>query len=147
MFEVVTDLNGVLRRVARASFYEDLQVTPLKGEEDRYRVEDTTANEQVDDWEWSYEGGIRGLDTVSECTRLMETYEHFSTSEHIRYFMPESVEALKNGKTVIFAYAVVTDRDAEWSEEKQEFYDADGYPADNVAGWILTANHYDTEEN
>ena len=110
MHEVITDLTGVLRRVARASFYEDLQITPI-GEPDRYRVEDTFANEQRDDWYWSYEKGIHDGDSVAEHTRLMEPYECFSNSEHIRANMSESVEALRKGKAVIFAYAIVTDLD------------------------------------
>lgn len=144
MFEVITDLNGALRRVARASFGEDLQITPI-GEEDRFRVEDTTANEQVDDWLWTYEKGIHDGDSVAEHTRLMEHYEHFDASEHIRYHLPESVEALKNGKTVVFAYAIVYDLDVFWDDKKQEHFDEDGQPADDIAGWILTANHYETD--
>ena len=143
MIEVITDLSGALRRVARASFYEDLQVTPLGG--DRYRVEDTTANEQRDDWHWSYEKGIHDGDSVAEHSRLMESYEYFDTSEHIRYHMDESIEALKNGKTVVFAYAIVNDLDVFWDDEKQEHFDEDGHPADDIAGWILTANHYETD--
>lgn len=144
MIEVITDLSGALRRVARASFYEDIQVTPI-GEDDRYRVEDTTANEQRDDWYWSYEKGIHDGDSVAEHSRLMEHYEHFNSSEHIRFNMSESVEALKKGKTVVFAYAIVTDLDVTWSNEDQVHYDSDGHPADDIAGWILTANHYETD--
>lgn len=141
--ETITDLNGALRRVASASFYEDLQITPVAA--DRYRVEDTHANEQVEDWYWSYEKGIHDGDSVTEHSRLMEPYEHYVHSEHIRENMPESVEALRKGKTVIFAYAVVHDRDVEWSEEQQQHIDSDGAPADYIGGWILTANHYETE--
>lgn len=140
--ETITDLNGALRRVASASFYEDLQVTPLGG--DRYRVEDTYAQDQADDWGWSYEKGLHDVDSVSDHTRLMEDYESFSKSEQIRYNMPDSVEALKNGKTVVFAYAIVDDLDVMWSNSKQQHLDQDGQPAEEIAGWILTANHYET---
>lgn len=140
---IITDLTGALQLVARASFYEDLEVTPEGA--DRYRVEDTTANEQVDDWEWSYEKGIHDGDSVAEHSRLMELYESIDAPEHIRYHLPESVEALQNGRTVIFAYAVVYDQDVTWSEELQQHFDSDGAPADDIAGWILTANHYETE--
>lgn len=144
MIEVITDLNGALRRVASASFYEDIQVTPIGG--DRYRVEDTTANEQTEDWLWSYEKGLQDGDSVSDHTMLMDHCERYDIPEQIRYFLPDSVEALKNGKTVTFAYAVVYDSEVFWDDEKQEHLDADGYPADDIAGWILTANHYETEE-
>lgn len=143
MMEVITDLNGALRRVASASFYEDIQVTPIGG--DRYRVEDTHAQDQADDWGWTYSGGIHDGDSVSDHTMLMENYEHFNNSEQIRYYLPDSVEALKNGKTVIFAYAIVYDSEVFWDDEKQEHFDEDGHPADDIAGWILTANHYETD--
>ena len=131
-------LDEALQQVANASFYEDRQITPEAG---GYRVEDDYGM-NTDDWQWSYDQGLMDTDSVSETSRLMEHYEQFTDAGHIRYNMPESVKALENGQTVTFAYAVVRDADAIFDEETQEFYDTDGDPTDDIAGWILTADWF-----
>lgn len=137
-------LDEALQQVANASFYEDKQITPEtdgNGNIAGYRVEDDYGM-NTDDWLWTYDQGLMDTDSVSEASRLMDHYEHFSSPHHIRYNMPESVKALENGQTVTFAYAIVRDDDAIFDEETQEFYDADGDPTDDVAGWILTADWF-----
>lgn len=137
-------LDEALQQVANASFYEDKQITPEtdgNGNIAGYRVEDDYGM-NTDDWRWTYDQGLMDTDSVSETSRLMDHYEYFDSSQHIRYNMPESVKALENGQTVTFAYAVVYDDDAVFDEETQEFYDADGDPTDDVAGWILTADWF-----
>lgn len=138
-------LDEALQDVASRSFYEDCKVTPLlRAGSDRiegYIVEDDTSH-ATDDWQWTYDDGIRGRDSVSEMSRLHDSYETYTHAEHIRYNMGESVEALENGIPVTFAYAIVDDADVT-TDDLGNGTDKDGHPAESVAGWIMVAIIWD----
>ena len=122
-------LDEALQQVANASFYEDLVVIPVDG---GFVVEDGYSY-LAEGWEYT-EMGLDGPDHF-ETTRLMESYESFDTAQHIRYNMPESVEALENGQAVEFAYAVVMDLDIDWGDDELN----EMYEGDEVAGWLLVS--------
>lgn len=132
---VTRDLDEALATVASRSFYEDTMVTPLRdarGDVFAWYVEDGTNILSTDDVTWTYAGGIcDGPET--EKSRLMASYEIFTTAAHVRYHLTESVEHLEDGtSSVVFAYAVVdTDPD-------DPDFDPDDL-ADNTAGWTLLA--------
>ena len=140
-------LDDALTDVARRSFYEDCIVTPLLARDGRvfaWTVEDEGGAGLADDWTWTYGGGVEGQGSADEVSRLHDPYEHYATAEHIRYNMPESVEALESGThAVTFAYAIVYDGDVTWDDDSQVYLDEDGHEADDVAGWILAANHWE----
>ena len=135
-------LDEALQDVANRSFYEDCKVTPLVMADEPadvrgYVVEDDTSH-ATDEWSWSYDEGIHDRDSVSETSRLHESYENYGRAEHIRYNMTESVTALENGIPVTFAYAIVDNADVT-TDDQGNGTDKDGFPADSVAGWILVA--------
>lgn len=135
-------LDEALADIARRSFYEDARVVPIvnvdTGEPVGYLVEDTTTH-ATDDWEWTYEDGVRDRDSVSETSRLHDAYETYKYEEHVRYNMPDAVDALERGIAVDFAYAVVRDANAVYDDESGEYVDEDGEPTDEYAGWIAVA--------
>lgn len=125
----VATLDEALDIVAKASFYEDKCIEPVTG---GYEVSDTTTH-ATDEWYWSYDGGVKDRDSVSETSRLHESYESYSTSGHIRYNMNESVAVLEAGTHAVeFAYAIVNDEDII----------NEGEVSDPIVGWMLVANHY-----
>src|SRR5690554_5629793 len=94
-------LDEALQDVANRSFYEDCKVTPLVMADDHadirgYVVEDDISH-ATDEWRWSYDEGIHDRDSVSETSRLHSHFEYYTHADHVRYNMPESVEALENG--------------------------------------------------
>ena len=139
--KVYLTLTDALDDIAGRSFYEDATVSPLvKADDDGtiygYVVEDESGAYMSDEWEWTYAGGIADRDSVSETSRLHESYESYDAADHIRYNMPDAVEALEDGKVVTFAYAVVEDvdhREREWEAGNGDEYETE------YAGWILAA--------
>src|SRR5690625_3325771 len=121
---IYASLEHALEDIARRSFYEDATITPLTSV-GAYMVTDDANVVGTDDWYWSREDGLQDAVSVSEASRLHEAYETYNSATHIRYSLPASVEALEEGRAVTFAYAIVTDLDAD--------------DEDNIAGWILTS--------
>lgn len=141
-------LDEALQDVANRSFYEDCKVTPLVMADDHadirgYVVEDDISH-ATDEWRWSYDEGIHDRDSVSETSRLHDPCETYTHADHVRYNMPESVAALENGVPVTFAYAIVDDADVT-TDDQGNGTDKDGYPADPVAGWIMIAIIWESE--
>lgn len=131
-------LDEALAVVAKASFYEDKCITPEPGST-MFLVSDTTTH-ATEEWTWTYEKGLAHRESVGETSRMHEAFEHYDVGAHIGYNMPESV-ALLEARThkVEFAYAVV---DVDMSDPA---YDP-SENADNTAGWILVANHYELSD-
>lgn len=139
---VTRNLDDALATVASRSFYEDTRITPLSdatGDVLAWYVEDGSYILDTDEVTWTYEKGIcDGPET--EKSRLMETYEFFSTAEHVRYHLPNSVEHLEDGtSSVVFAYAIV-DLDPDDPD-----FDTDPDLADNTVGWALMALALDAD--
>lgn len=135
-------LTEAMQDIANRSFYEDANVVPCApitglstGTIVGYLVTDDTSH-ATDDWTWTYNTGVQDRDSVSETTRLFDPAETWTDARHIYNGLPETIEYLEDGKgSVTFAYAVVYDGDA----------DRDDDDADDIAGWIAVAIHYDAE--
>lgn len=132
-------LDAALAVVAARGFYEDTAVMPDPDNPGRFVAEATSAH--LDDgWTWTYEDGVRDQDSAGEVSRLFDPSETIVTAGHVRYNLPDTVVALERGARVDFAYALVYDADVTWDEDKQQHYDADGHPADDIAGWVMASN-------
>ena len=130
-------LNEALQAVAEASFYEDLLVTPLGDGE--YEVDRTHSDYGADSdrFEWTAENGFQHPTEV-ETAGFMESYELFDTYKNIEHYLPNSVEHLKEGYTVEYAYTVIHDGDVTY-DVYGNVYDPDGELTDDVVGWTLVA--------
>src|SRR5699024_4482077 len=142
---VYLTLDEALQDVANRSFYEDCTVTPCYAAGEgypfpivAYRVEDST-NHNSDDWSWSYDNGVEDTGSVSECSRLFDPYESFSSSANIRHYLPEAVEELEYGTAeVAFSYAIVRDLDHVCELPDQGCDSC-------VAGWIICADFFEVD--
>lgn len=130
-------LNEALQAVADSSFYEDLIVTPLGNGE--YAVDRISSEFGADSdrFEWSAEFGYQHPETV-ETAGFMESYELFDSHKNIEHYLPESIEHLKNGYPVEYAYTVVYDTGVTY-DVYGNIYDDDGELTDDIVGWTLTA--------
>ena len=128
-------LDDALQAVAERSFYEDATVTPSG--DGTYTVSDDYGTAYSgDDLGWTYSEGLDlewgNAGHAREWTRVFEPFEYWDDAGHVRYNLPEAVEALERGRAVTFAYAVVTDVDLVWSEEQQT-------GEDDIIGWCVLA--------
>ena len=120
-----------------------LTVIPESGE--RYETEPDYGTAYAGDFlGWTYAGGLDlewgNAGHAREWSRVFEPFEYWDNAGHVRYNLPEAVEALERGRTVTFAYAVVTNGDLVWWEEQQTYVDDDGYKYDdNITGWCVLA--------
>ena len=136
-------LDDVLQAVAERSFDEDVTVTPNGN--GTYDVSDDYGTAYAGDYlGWTYSGGLDlscgNAGHAREWSRVFEPFEYWDNAGHVRYNMPGAVEALERGKAVTFAYAVVTNSDLVWWEERQTYIDADGCTyTDNITGWCVLA--------
>ena len=130
-------LIEALQAVADSSFYEDLIVTPLGNGE--YAVDRTSSEYGADSdrFEWTPDFGFQSPETV-ETAGFMESYELFDSHKNIEHYLPESIEHLKDGYPVEYAYTVVYDGDVTY-DVYGNVYDPDGELTDDVVGWTLTA--------
>ena len=137
-------LTEALQAVADSSFYEDLIVTPLGNGE--YAVDRTSSEYGADSerFEWTAEGGYTHPAEV-ETAGFMETYELFDSHKNIEHYLPESIEHLKEGHPVEYAYTIIYDRDVTY-DVFGNVYNDDGELSDDVVGWTLTALAH-TERN
>ena len=145
--EEFATLDAALEHVASA---EDafnvggLTVVPLL--DGTYKVSDDYGTAYAGDYlGWTYADGLDlgwgHVGNAREWTRLFDSAKFWDRAEHVRYNMPGSVEALKSGHAVTFAYAIAENLDLVWDDESQEYVDADDGTAygDNVAGWAVLA--------
>ena len=136
-------LDEALQVVAERSFDEDVTVTPNGN--GTYTVSDDYGTAYAGDYiGWTYAGGLDlawgNAEHAREWTRVFEPCEFWDNAGHVRYNLPEAVEALQAGHTVTFAYAIVEDMDCKWDEGKGAHVDADGDTHDdNVTGWAVLA--------
>lgn len=150
---VLMSLDAALQRVAEASFYEDKLIRPAGF--GLYTVEDTNAH-MSDDWVWDHEHGLLDWDSVSETSGLMDPYERFDRSAHIRYHMPDAIEALQDGHDVEFAYAAVDHEYSTFEHDEDVCPGPEECTCDTIVGWILCAqwdndadptDHVEPEDN
>ena len=136
-------MDEALLVVAGRSFDEDVTISPLR--DGTYGVSDDFGTAYSGDYlGWTYAGGLDlecgNAGHAREWTRVFEPFEYWDNEGHVRYNLPEAVEALERGRTVTFAYAVVTDGDLVWWEEQQTYVDDDGCRYDdNIMGWCVLA--------
>ena len=126
--EVYDTLDKALEVVASRSFYEPTTIYPMTNVNTAsvfYAVElDGFININL---EVTYTDSI-GLefsddDDILDRSRAMETYEMFTTADHIRYHMGDAIEALEEDKAVEFSYHEIVDMD----------------DMDHLCGWVLVA--------
>ena len=131
------NLTEALQAVADSSFYEDLLITPLGNGE--YEVDRTSSEYGADSdrFEWTAEGGYQHPSEV-ETAGFMESYELFDHHKDIEHYLPGSIEHLKEGHPVEYAYTIIYDRDVTY-DVYGNMYDDDGNLTDDIVGWTLTA--------
>lgn len=134
-------LNDALANIARRSFYEDATVIPLRG--GRYRVTDADrcADGASDGVGWTYADGldVSTIGGIVDHSRLHDAAEIYDDARHVRRNLPATVEALKRGEPVTFAYVVAHDDDATHDDASGDYVDSDGESTDGIAGWLLVA--------
>lgn len=131
-------LDQALEMVARRSFYESCLVQ--KQPNGLYLVESHyTGVEESQNWE--YETGIdtSGITHLIDESRLMEAYESFTESNHIRYHEPVAVAMLKEGHGIGFTYIVADELCQGEGSDDENCNHPDGCQTDHTAGWALVA--------
>ena len=119
-------LDEALQIVAESSFYEDKLVYFAAGE---WHADGDTSCYSYEDVTWTHDGLDFGTDAPPlDHSGLMETYEIFTTSANIRCYLPDAVEALERGHSVIFTYQPVSVGILDEEEDD-----------DTIAGWVLIA--------
>ena len=119
-------LDEALQVVAGASFYEDKLVYFAAGE---WHADGDTSCYSYEDVTWTDDGLDFGTDTPPlDHSGLMEAYQTFSVSDQIRRYLPQAVEALERGHSVIFTYQPVSVGILDDDED-----------GDTIAGWVLIA--------
>ena len=119
-------LDEALQVVAESSFYEDNLVYFAAGE---WHADGDTSCYSYEDVTWTHDGLDFGTAKPPlDHSGLMEAYQTFSVSDQIRRYLPQAVEALERGHSVIFTYQPVSVDilDEEWDD-------------DTLAGWVLIA--------
>lgn len=127
MVTLYPSLDEALTDIAGRSFYESARVTKTA---DGYTVEDwhTGVEEYLS---WSYDNGLSVPAGALDYSRTHETYEHYEAAGHVRYNLPNAVEAIEEGTSVGFTYVV--------AEADCEDDDPENCDGDHVAGWALIA--------
>ena len=119
-------LDGALQVVADASFYEDKFVYFAAGE---WHADDDTPCYSYEDVTLTDDGLDFGTAKPPlDHSGLMMADQAFSVSAQIRRYLPQAVEALERGHSVIFTYQPV-----ECYDDTEECCD------DTIAGWVLIA--------
>ena len=119
-------LDEALQIVAESSFYEDTHVSFAAGE---WNAGGDTSCYGYEDVTWTDDGLDFGTAKPPlDHSGLMMAYEAFSVSAQIRRYLPQAVEALERGHSVIFTYQPVS----------VGILDEDG-DDDTLAGWVLIA--------
>lgn len=115
-------LDEALQVVAESSFYEDKLVYFAYGE---WHADDDTPFYSYEDVTWTHDGLDFGtVKPPLDHSGLMMDDQTFSVSAQIRRFLPQAVEALERGRSVIFTYQPVLDENGD---------------GDTIAGWVLIA--------
>ncbi len=116
-------LDEALQVVAESSFYEDRHVYFSAGE---WNADGDTSCYSYEDVTWTYDDGL-DFGTAKpplDHSGLMRPDQTFSVSAQIRRYLPQAVEALERGHSVIFTYQPVSEGILE---------------EDALAGWVLIA--------
>jgi hypothetical protein len=122
-------LDEALQVVAESSFYEDNLVYFAAGE---WHADDYTACHSYEDVTWTHYGLDFGTDMPPlDHSGLMMADQYFSESAQIRWYLPQAVEALERGRSVIFTYQPVSVGILDEEEDD-----------DTLAGWVLIAIIY-----
>ena len=120
-------LDEALQVVAESSFYEDKLVYFAAGE---WSADDDTPYYSYEDVTWTDDGLDFGADTPPlDHSGIMETYQTFSVSAQIRRYLPQAVEALERGHSVLFTYQPISVGILNEEEDDD----------DTLAGWVLIA--------
>ena len=118
-------LDEALQVVAESSFYDDKLVYFAAGE---WNADGDTSYYSYEDVTWTHDGLDFGTDKPPlDHSGLMMDDQTFSVSSQIRRYLPQAVEALERGRSVIFTYQPVSVGILD---------DEDG---DTIAGWVLIA--------
>ena len=121
-------LDEALQVVAESSFYEDKIIYFAAGE---WHADDDTSCHRYEDVTWTHDGLDFGTDTPPlDHSGLMMSYQTFSVSAQIRRYLPQAVEALERGHSVIFTYQPVSVGLLDDDEDEDD---------DTLAGWVLIA--------
>lgn len=119
-------LDEALQVVAESSFYEDKLVYFAAGE---WHADGDTSCYSYEDVTWTDDGLDFGTAKPPlDHSGLMMADQTFSVSAQIRRYLPQAVEALERGHSVIFTYQPVS----------VGLLDEDG-DDDTLAGWVLIA--------
>ena len=119
-------LDEALQVVAESSFYEDNIVYFAAGE---WNADGDTSYCGYEDVTWTDDGLDFGTAKPPlDHSGLMMADQIFSVSSQIRRYLPQAVEALERGHSVIFTYQPVS----------VGLLDEDG-DDDTLAGWVLIA--------
>ena len=119
-------IDEALTDIATRSFYESARVYKDAG---GYTVEDWPTD--IEEYRaWSYRDGIDLPAGTIDHSRTHEAYEFYDNAGHIRYNLPNAVEAIEDGQAVGFTY-VIAEADCE--------DDVDECDDDHLAGWALIA--------
>ena len=120
-------LDEALQVVAESSFYEDKQVYFAAGE---WHADGDTSCYSYEDVTLTYDGLDFGTAKPPlDHSGLMMADQTFSVSAQIRRYLPQAVEALERGHSVIFTYQPVS----------VGIPDEDEDGDDAIAGWVLIA--------
>ena len=115
-------LDEALQIVAESSFYEDARVYFAAGE---WHADDDTSFYGYEDITWTDDGLDFGTAKPPlDHSGLMMADQIFRVSAQIRRYLPQAVEALERGHSVIFTYQPILD------EEEDD---------DPIVGWVLIA--------
>lgn len=127
-------LDLALADIADRSFDEDATITPTA---EGYEVADDFCTVFPDGHVmWTHADGAALPDNASDHSRVHETYESYTRAGHIRYNLPEAVEALAEGKPVTFAYVEAIS----YPETAEDIADAEAGLYDGTVGWMLIAH-------
>lgn len=119
-------LDEALQIVAESSFYEDALVYFATGE---WHVDDDTSFYGYEDITWTDDGLDFGTAKPPlDHSGLMMADQIFSVSAQIRRYLPQAVEALERGHSVIFTYQPVLEGILDEEEDD-----------DPIVGWVLIA--------
>ena len=119
-------LDEALQVVAVSSFYEDNLVYFAAGE---WNADVDTSCYSYEDVTWTHDGLDFGTDAPPlDHSGLMMDDQTFSVSAQIRRYLPQAVEALERGRSVIFTYQPVSVGTLDDDED-----------GDTLVGWVLIA--------
>ena len=121
-------LDEALQDIASRSFYEGARIERFDNK--IWGVSDD-ANPGEESYVWTYKNGAEYPDELLDHSRVHEAWEFYDEAYHIRYNLSAAVEALEEGKPVIFHYVTL---DAYCEDPEPE-----DCQEDHIAGWALIA--------